>query len=264
MTSITEIFKDSLVYPTTDWMKLIILGVLYILTSLVMICGSFKIDTSGALGTIFGIISLIVGIIIYGYEISVIKSGCENSNSIPDLDIAKNFINGIKFIILTIVYYIIPAVIIIICGFATGAFNAIFNVLAFMGQNPGTSVNNIPVEYLTSLFTSLSLTVVIAIILAILFGLLMTIGMARLAKYDSLSEGFSFGKIIKDIGQIGWGSYIAWYIVYFILTIIILIVAGIIFSFIPYIGVILTPLLLMPYLTLFAARAIGLLYSKVE
>lgn len=259
MTNISEIFKNSLAYPSTDVMALLVLGVLFIISGLGTIFGGFGYRATGIVSSILGILSFIVSIIIFGYELSVIKEGAEKGNTIPGIEPVKNFIDGIKYIILAIVYFIIPAIITIVLLFATGTINAVINIITFY-TNYGINAT-IPTQYLESLFVGGTAVGIISAILFILFALLYLIGSARLAKYDSLSEGLSMGKVIGDINTIGWGSYILWYIIYIILGMILTIIAGLI-VFIPFIGALIAYLIIIPFITLFASRAIGELYSN--
>ena len=261
MANISEIFKNALTYPTTDIKALIILGILFVINGLSSVLIDFGFNTTGYVSLVLGLVTIIVSIIISGYEISVIKEGIEKGTGIPQIDPMKNFVDGIKVVILNIVYYIIPTIITFILLFATGTINAIVNILMFYSNN---SINaTLPSQYVSSLITGGAVTGIIAAILFIVFALLCIIGTARFAKYDSLSEGISIGEVIKDIGTIGWGSYIVWFIVYIIISIILAMILGLIIAYVPYIGNLIGLLIITPFIALFANRAIGELYSEI-
>ena len=90
------------------------------------------------------------------------------------------------------------------------------------------------------------------------------IAVARLAETGKLSEIFNCREIFNDIGKIGWGKYIVW----FILLYLILIVISLILTFlqsIQYLDLIialLSILLIQPFLLLFSSRALGLIYRE--
>ena len=62
-------------------------------------------------GIIGGIVTLIVGFVISGYELDIIKYGIERDNGSPNLDFVRQFINGVKLFVVNIVYFIIPIIV---------------------------------------------------------------------------------------------------------------------------------------------------------
>ncbi|MBQ6813830.1 MAG: DUF4013 domain-containing protein [Methanobrevibacter sp.] len=274
MSDLVDIFKEALIYPISNIIVLLTIGLLLVVSNLTGILYVFGIDLyNSAFSFILSIISFIIIFLLAGYTLSVIRDAISYNVSVPKIDFKKNFVDGIKVIILEIIYYIIPAIITIIVGFLSGTFGAISNIIVFFSENQGNlTVGNytanqligaIPPEYVNSLMAGLTITAIVAIIVFIIFGLLAQIGICRLAKYDSFSEALRFGQIIADIRKIGIGKYIGWYILLFILIIVLSIVVAIITA-IPFIGVILSYLVCLPFLFLFTSRAIGLLYLRAQ
>ena len=68
-------------------------------------------------------------------------------------------------------------------------------------------------------------------------------------------------EVIKDIGRIGWLKFIAWFIVFVIINIILGLIASVI-GLIPYVGIIIASILVETYVLFFTGRAIGLMYSN--
>lgn len=265
-----EIFSNALKYPTLDYQKLLIVGAVYILTILTVLFLQFGIY-NGTLSLVFGIISLLVNILLLGYGLSVLRHGIELDDVIPDFDWVTNFIDGIKYIVVTFVYLIVPTVVTFIVGIALGA-GPLVTIFSKQTMDSLTNANtssqvtqafsSVPQEAWTGLITAISITTAVAIILFVIFGIFLEIGICRLAKYGSFGEAFRFGQILDDLKQIGIVKILLFFIVLSILASIIGFVIGFI-SLIPFIGVIVGSLVGRSFLLLFSNRAVGLLYSEV-
>ena len=165
---ITEIISNAVKYPFSDIKTLLIICIVCLIGS---IFGSLNVFTDNSAIVVIGaIISVIFAIIIAGYQLDIIKFGIDLEESMPALDIKNNFINGIKNIVVFIVYYIIPTIIVSILGFALGGF-------AIMGLSNVNATGKTPAEVASAMFTpqvvsGLSIVIIIAIILFVLFTLL--------------------------------------------------------------------------------------------
>jgi hypothetical protein len=185
-----EIISNSIRYPSSNWKKYIILGVLLVIP--------------------------IVFFIAFGYILRIIKSSIAGYDELPEFDdLADLFIDGLKVFIVTIVYNIIPIIVIIV-----GIFGSIAAVGGF------TNVTAYPLAFAGLL----GLTVIIGLILAVIFTIFEIIAIANMAYYDELGAAFKFSEILERISKIGWGKYIIWFIVMLIIGIIIAIIGGIITS----------------------------------
>ena len=105
------------------------------------------------------------------------------------------------------------------------------------------------------------LTVIVGLILLVIFGLFGTIAIANMAYYDKISAAFKFSEILKRISNIGWGKYILWYVI----TILITIAAGIIgdlLRIIPYVGFIIALLLVYSYIFIYSGRSVALIFKS--
>lgn len=256
---ISEIFKDSFNYPSTNWNNLLILGVLVIIANIVTIIPAFGIELSsigltGILLTIVSIISLIINLIIAGYSFSIIQKTIRNVAILPEIEFGENLVNGIKVLLITIVYYLIPLIVTLIVAYVTGAFNSLMEVIALNGA---TISNALATNLVISFFT----VAIIALILFIIFTLIATIAIARFADKGNMGAAFEVGEIFDTIGKIGWGNYIVWYILLILILIIIEFIMGLI-NLIPVIGIIISLLFFSPYITIFASRATGLIYNE--
>lgn len=270
MTGLIDLFKEALVYPTKDYKAMLIFGVIFLVANLTAVFGSWGFEFNTTIIELLGIVSLILYFVTQGYLLSVLRESINLSDNIPSLDIFANLVDGLKLLVVEIVYYIIPTIIVLIVGWLSGTYSAVLKIVEYIGQdvtnttvNATAMVNAVPQEYWVALFTGLFITVIVALILYIIFGLLLEIGMCRLAKYDSISEAINIREVIGDIQEIGLGRYIGWYILLLIITIVLGIILGL-FTAIPYVGVLIGFLVVAPFIALFGARALGNLYSDAE
>ncbi|MBQ9025821.1 MAG: DUF4013 domain-containing protein [Methanobrevibacter sp.] len=262
-----EIFKDALKYPLSDFQSLLIVGVIILISSLVFVLAQFGVEDS-TFTLVWAIIALLISILLSGYALSVIKNGIELDDEIPAFDWVKNFVDGIKLIVVSFVYSIIPLIICSIIGFVSivPALSQIFSSekLARMGTAADVNLifSTVPSSVWDSLFAGIAITAIIALILFIIFGIFELIAECRLAKYDSLGEAFSFGEIFSDIKEIGILRLFAFLIVLWLIACVIGLIGALITA-IPYIGIIIAALVVYPFILLYANRALGLLYSDV-
>lgn len=222
---IGEIISDAVRYPSSDWKKVIIFGIFYILCMVII-------------GVLF----------VPGYLLRIIKSTLAGYDELPEFDDwGTMIVDSLKVIVVSIVYFIIPVIVI--------SIGALSSIATLMGS---TNVMD------PTALIGLGVTTIIGAILALIFGLLASIATANMALYDELGAAFKFSEIIERISMIGWGKYIIWYIV----MIIIGIIGGIIVSIIDmipfYIGLIITLLVVYPYLYMLSARSLSLIFASSE
>lgn len=251
---ISDLFNDALKYPLKDYKFLLVLGVILILADLSSIYMTWGGHYNSILSAVFGIISLIAGFLIVGYEMSIVKETINGSDDVPDFSWKSDFIMGIKYVVLNIIYFIIPLIIVLVVAWATGLFDSIINIMS-------STDTNLTAGVVESFTTSTILSLIVAIILGILFEFFFLVGQCRLAVTGSLAEGLKINKVVEDISEIGWGTFIAWFIIFIIILLIISFVAAIV-SAIPYVGVIIATLLIGSYIVMFGGRALGLIYES--
>lgn len=158
-------------------------------------------------------------------------------------------IDGIKMIIIEIVYFIIPAIV----GIAIFSLSGGFGSITMLGLN----VSN-PFAYMGMLFATFGISLIIFIIVAFIFGLFGIIGMVRFARTGSMGEAFAFSEITSTIGKIGWGQYIIALLVLMIVLFLIYAIIGLI----PVIGGLIN-LIIAPFIVLVYSRYYSLLYDTV-
>lgn len=273
---IMEIIKEAMVFPSKDIVKLAV----YIALSVVsLLLGAFGIIylaigvASQSFWIIIGVIAfiaaLILGFITTGYIVSIIRSGIEHEESAPQFIWKENLVTGIKFVVLNIVYFIIPAIVVLILGWVTNLFGMasimftrmMYASMAAPANATVTIADVVPQSMIISFGNSLIIVGIVAFILFVIFGFLETMGQCRLAKTDSLGYAVNIPEAFRDIGRIGFGKVIGLTVLIFV---IILVINCIISGLNAYIaGFSILSIIVTPYLSFFAARASGLLYSDI-
>ena len=264
--NLREIITDAIKYPISDPHKFLIFSVLIILMSLSTVIPSYGVKYS-TLDIILTLVTLIVSFIVLGYSVDIIKDGTEGGDTLPDFDFVKQFVIGIKAMILDIIYFIIPAVIVLIIASATGLFTSFTDIvygsidaISHGASNATAIMAAIPQSTVSTFANALTVTIIVAIILFIIFSLMSCTGLVRFAKTGSGVEGLRFRKIFNDMSKIGFVKIIVTLIVIYIIALALSCVVGLI-GLIPYIGVFIGMFIGVPFIILFVYRAIGLLYA---
>ena len=264
--NLREIIIDAIKYPISDTRKFLIFCALIILMSLSTVLPSYGVKND-TLSLILSIVTLIVAFVVLGYSMDVIKGGTEHADTLPDFDYVKQFVLGIKSLILNLIYFIIPAVLVIIVASATGLFSSFTEIvyisidaIANETTNASMIIAAIPKSTMNTFTNALRITLILGIILFILFSFLSFTAQVRFAKTGSGTEGLRFREILRDISKVGLLKMIVTFIVIYIIALALVFVIGLI-GLIPYIGVFISIFIGVPYVVLYIYRAIGLLYA---
>ena len=276
--NVTEIIKDAFLFPSKNTGKFAIYLLLSVFLAWFAFGGAFTyafglIDAKNYLtGGMCLIISMLIGFIIAGYHIKVIKSGIELDREVPGFELYEDFMTGFDNFVVLIFYFIIPALIVMLVGLDANVFgNAVAFIQEFalqgfdvyiMGSSIDIAVNAIS-HALANSAISLAITIAVALILFVIFSFLHSMAEARLANTGSLKEALNIFEAAMDITRIGVGKVILLMlllvVIIAIIEIILLIVIlnGFLFL-LPAIYIFLTP-----YLVFVVQRALGLLYSDI-
>ena len=232
-----EIISDALGYPLQNIKALVIYVILGIILGIAISGTMVGILASNASRNVValigsGILGIIVSLIIYfvisGYELDIIKYGIQRSAGAPSIDFVRQFFNGVKYFVVTVVYMIVPIV--------------IAAILAVIFQH-----------WLAWLIT---------VIISIIFALALIMARCRLAKTENLGYALAIGDAIGDISRIGIPKVVLFIIITAIIVIILSVIVGFIIQLNSTVGGILLGILGV-YITFFISRATGLLYSNV-
>ena len=242
---ILDIYKDSLEYSAKDWKTLVILGVICLFSVLLL--------------PIF----LIAG---YNYRVinTAVHGVINGRDPLPNFDdIIDMFVDGCKVVIIQILYLLVPVIIFMLFVAISSSLNG---VLASAIMIIGCLI-------------TFALTVVAC--------LMSQMGMCHMAHNDgAFSKAFEVKEIKKAIDDIGWFNCIITYLGLIIITIVISsVVSAIIFAIFTLFGIsgsllgvgtsgtsaifivgalinsLVTMFIVGPYLSIFNARSIGLLYT---
>ena len=275
--NIIGIIKDSFLFPLKNSGRFAI----YLLLSVLMIgfvIGGFLTNIFGIFnaenylyGGIYYIIAMLIGFIISGYHIKIIKSGIELNEEVPVFELFDDFMTGFNNIVVSIFYFIIPALIVLLIGLDTNVFgnafavgqefvSEIFNVY-IMGNSTSIAVNALS-HTVTNFMHSLTITLTAALIIFTIFAILQSAGEARLANTGSLREALIIFEAAKDIKRIGIIRVIILIIILFAIIAIIEFIFITLFQYYPFLLTIIY-IILTPYMALVTQRAIGLAYSDI-
>ena len=274
---ITEIVRDAFLFPSKNTGRFAI----YLLLSVLMVgfalggvftysFGFINADNYLA-GGVYLIIAMLIGFIIFGYHIKVIKSGIELDDNVPVFELYEDFMTGFDNFIVSMVYFIIPVLIVILVGFDTNLFgNAIavvhelilqiFNVYIMDGS---ISIAIIAISLaLSDFLNSLAITIAVAIILFVIFSILLLMAEARLANTGSIMHALNIFEAAKDIIRIGVGKAILLMLLVAVIIATIEIILMIALTYFPFLLSVIF-IIMTPYLILVTQRALGLLYSDI-
>lgn len=264
--NITDNIKESMHYAISDYKKLLIFGVIILLSEI-----SFVFTTIGIslqqVDSIIVIIEFICAVLVQGYILSIIKDSLDKNDVLPDFNLKNDFVMGIKSFVLGIVYAIVPLVLVIITFTLTGGADAIGNIINHMNVPANATAEMVSAAFSQQFnffgTPSFVITAIVSLILLIVFLLFYNVSFARLAKTGSLADACNFVTSFKEIGKIGWGHYVLWYIAIEVLAFIILIVEGIV-CLIPIAGVLISGIVIDSFVKIFTNRSLGSIYLEIE
>jgi hypothetical protein len=245
-----DIIGDALKYPLSNLKKFLILGIILVAGSLYT--NFLSLGNNPEFIIILGCVGFIFAILAYGYELKILKSSLAGFGELPEFNAWFDmFIDGIKMLIVAIVY-LIPLILILI-------FGLLFLGLAIvtMGAKTLPSSNLV----ISLVFLILFILIYLIVILPILL-----MSLAHMAYNNGeISAAFNFSEIFHKISNIGWGNFIIWYIVsgviYLVLAVIGAAIKGI-FNLIHsnIMGNIVLSLIVVTYMCIYIYRSTALIY----
>lgn len=241
--ALVEIIKDAIMYPINNIKALVIYLLLGLLVGLVAVftglgglyTGSFNLGAGlivGFIGLLFIVCILLVAL---GFSLDIVKFGIDKRDDAPGIDLLRQMTNGLKYIIVTIVYLIIPII--------------ITAILAYFSQN---------------------LAMIVGLILTIIFAFVLYMAICRLAKTESLSHALDISGAIGDLTELGVVNVvitiiiaeIVGLIIVFVLTFVITVIIGVISQNLILALVPIFASVLDAWLLFYSNRVMGLVYSE--
>ena len=192
----------------------------------------------------------VVNWIVVGYATKALKESPGTDNP-PKLErYGDLFIEGAKVTVVSLIYMLVPAIIV-------GAGIGYSIAVGVMRRGPDF-MRDLRIGEIF-LAGGMGLVLVIAGVLVTFVTLIvLAAGVAHMTKTGSFGKAFAFGEILGIIRKIGWGKYLAWIVLAAIIAVTVSALTGIV----PLIGWILQAII-SPALMVFFFRSLGLLYSEV-
>jgi len=186
------------------------------------------------------IATILLGLPLMGYAMKVLRG----EKPAPEVDDwGTLFIDGIKYLIVTLIYAIPLILVWIVVIGASAASIMSGNYNAMMAA-----------------FGAIMLGLVVMLILGVIIAIFEVIGAVRFARTGSIGEAFNFNAILATIGKLGWVPYIISLVVLIVVAIVYGIIVSII-QMIPILGMIIYICLIAPW-TLFVARYVCQIYDS--
>ena len=278
--NIREIVKDAVNYPLSDWKKILILGIIIVISGISTIVAPLGTSNMDVKLLLFGI-GFIIGLFVSGYMFRIIKLSLNGKTELPEFkDLVDMGAEGVK-VFLTFIVYSIPAILIILIltlSFSESYVLALGNI----GLNPLNLVLNpflsviwqgimivSSLLYLFFLFIEpdSGIYAFIGILYMIIITPILLVAIANMAYYEGeLRSAFRFQEILNEISSIGWFNLIKWYIVNGIIFLIIFMGINTVISYIfglihlDIVGGVLISLIVTPYFYMYFARSVALFY----
>lgn len=249
---ISEIISDAIKYPLSDWEKILMLGVIIVISSISSLVSDLGVK-NGILLTTLGIVGILVGLLVEGYMFRIVRSSLSGISELPNFDEQFGmFKDGLKVVVAEIIYAL-PAILIFIISVAIAAITT-------LGTAGITELSNSAV--MLGILVGAGIGGVIALLYMLIILPIMAVAIANMALNDEFAAAFRFHEILEKIREISWGNLLIWYIVMIVLLIILTLLGGIIsgaFSLLhPFIGSMILYLLIMPYIDMFLSRSVAL------
>lgn len=261
--NIGKIFKDAFIYPIKSWKIFIVIGLLLCVSDFSELTYVLLSSRTISIEILFlGLISLIILVILQGYHLSIIRDTFGHSNYLTSFVLDKNFIDGLKVIIVCFVYSMPLIVLLLTSAYFLGFFKLI---------NTNSLYSNYGLNYLNYIFQELLFDfegiflflLFLGIVLLFIISILFVIADSRLAIYGDLGSAFQIIEIFNDISKIGWRNYILWFLIFLLIVSFLYIINGILY-FSGSIGVLISLFVIYNYIQIFTSRNIGLIYKMIE
>ena len=281
--SITDVVKEGLKYPFNDGKKVLILGVVFLLSSAVSLFMQYFVydslmviennapletyqalvsaipQSNMALIALSWIVTLIIMLFAAGYICRVIKYGIGSKYELPEFsDIKGIFLDGLRAFVVGLAYSILPMILFFL------------GLMLTVNTSVGAAVNSIG-----------GIILLVAIVFAIFASLMEVMALCNMIAKDNFKAAFEFNEILALIKNIGWGRFIG----ILLFTILVVAILSIFIEFIigafsliismligsalvlAIITMVLQSLFLNPYVSIVIGRVYGSIYreaAKVE
>lgn len=278
MSSITDVVKEGLKYPFNDGKKVLTLGIIFLVSSLVSLAMEYLVfdnmrilanlapvdsvqaalsalpPSSLALIVLSWIVTFVLMVFASGYIYDVIKYGIEGRSELPEFsDIKGLLLKGLRAFVVGLAYSILPMILFFL------------GLMLTVNESVGTSVNAIG-----------GIILLLAIIFVIFVSLVNVMALCNMVDKDEFAAAFRFKEILGLIKNLGWGRFIGILLFTVIGVMIITVFCGFIFGAIAgivsmivgsafvmaLINMILNSLLINPFVSIAISRVYGSIYKE--
>ena len=241
---IGEIITDALAYPTKNIPALLIYMVFGVLIGAVMVAtglggvmlGSYNLAATSIVAIVGIIIIIALSFFLTGYSLDIIKFAIDKRDDAPGVDFQRQLVNGIKYLLVCIVFFVVPIIVALLLFFIFSTW----------------------------------LATVLGVILTILFMFAFAISTCRLANTEELGSALDYNGIMDDFNRIGLSKIVITIVVSVIVGIAIVMILSFIVGLIlaafrnPSLVAAIVPIVstvLSAWLLFYSNRVMGLLYS---
>lgn len=235
--NLKHITRDSLRFATSNWLKVVVLGMVIFIADMVNDL-SFLGPVAQEVDFLLVAAGSILGIFEAGYIFRTIEESTHGNDHLPQFNRwADMFIHGVKELLITIIYFALPILILLIG-------------VGLISQLIGSINENFAI-----------FLVIFGLILASLIYIPYQAAILNMARYHgSLRSGFEVRKIIYLMWRIGFKKLAFVYMITVILAIVVLYTLKDTLTVLPFhLGDAVSGLILAPFILIFTARALGLI-----
>ena len=236
--NLKEIIIDSLKYSASDLKILILLGIVLLLADTADGLNYTGVFANEIKFVLF-VIVIIMAIFEAGYVFRILVETIKGSNKLPKFNNLKlMFFSGVKEIVILILYFSIPIV---------------FFGLFYLNFLISMDFNTLPVVSDIFILIILSFTVIIYIFFPAVL-------LHRAHNEGKFKSSFEFKNIYHKIRSVGFHRLVVVYLgLFIIVSIVKIVLVSTVSDNIPFIGDIITDLIIAPYLLIFTTRVLGLI-----
>jgi hypothetical protein len=270
-----QILSGSLGYAKSSWSKVAMLGAILIVAFILMFAGMFVASlinnfiVSILIFLVLVVIALLAEFVYYGYLFRVIKASLAGINELPSFDeFPGMLIDGLKVWVVRLIYSIIAGILLgivwviyFVLSMIVGMASLASTFYSYSYYTDPTAMIGVFVTYWAIMILAI-IAMLVTLAIAILFAIVIPMGIANMALKGSIGAAFSISDIKERISNIRWGKAILWIVALYFIAVIAMYVSMV--TILLFVGVILVPLIILPYLSIFYARSVALLFEEGE
>lgn len=240
-----DIIMDSFKYSTSDWVKVIVLGLVIFIADMVDETSYFH-GLADEINILLIIIATILAIFEIGYMFRIIEDTTHGSQTMPPFNMIRGtFFHGIKEAMITVLYFIIPFILILV----------------------GIIQIDERINFINSIMDEFRLIfIMVGLFLASLLYLPFQAAILNMADHHgTIRSGIDLKKIYIKMRKMGIKNMVFIYILTVLFALVLRHVLSDSIGIIPFrVGDILSGLIIAPFILIFTSRALGLINKTLD